>query len=61
MLCLNTEHESIVCPRHEGAFDCNPFCDICEAEQEYCPTCQPWEHEQATNYLRMMNDTNQED
>jgi hypothetical protein len=23
------------CPRHEGAFDCSPFCDICEGEQEY--------------------------
>ena len=24
-----------VCPAHEGAFDCNPFCNICEGEQEY--------------------------
>lgn len=24
-----------VCPNHEGAFDCNPFCHICEGEQEY--------------------------
>jgi hypothetical protein len=24
-----------VCPMHEGAFDCNPFCRICEGEQEY--------------------------
>jgi hypothetical protein len=23
------------CPRHEGNFDCSPFCDICEGEQEY--------------------------
>jgi hypothetical protein len=23
------------CPNHEGAFDCNPFCNICEGEQEY--------------------------
>ena len=56
MLCLNAEHESIVCPKHEGAFDCTPFCDICEGEGEYCPTCHTWEHEQATNYLRMNND-----
>ena len=25
----------LVCPRHEGAFDCNPFCNVCEGEQEY--------------------------
>jgi len=25
------------CPNHEGAFDCTPFCDVCEGEQEY-----PW-------------------
>jgi len=24
-----------VCPNHEGAFDCNSFCSICEGEQEY--------------------------
>lgn len=23
------------CPRHEGAFDCHSFCNICEGEQEY--------------------------
>jgi hypothetical protein len=23
------------CPRHEGNFDCTPFCNICEGEQEY--------------------------
>jgi len=23
------------CPRHEGAYDCTPFCDVCEGEQEY--------------------------
>jgi len=26
---------TIECPRHEGAFDCTPFCDLCEGEQEY--------------------------
>jgi len=26
------------CPRHEGAFDCTPFCDVCEGNQEYDPT-----------------------
>jgi hypothetical protein len=24
-----------VCPNHEGAFDCTPFCRICEGDQEY--------------------------
>lgn len=24
-----------VCPNHGGSFDCNPFCRICEGEQEY--------------------------
>ncbi len=23
------------CPNHQGAFDCTPFCNICEGEQEY--------------------------
>jgi hypothetical protein len=23
------------CPNHEGAFDCSPFCRICEGAQEY--------------------------
>jgi len=23
------------CPKHEGAFDCTPFCRICEGQQEY--------------------------
>lgn len=25
----------IECPRHEGSFDCTPFCDICQGRQEY--------------------------
>jgi hypothetical protein len=24
-----------LCPEHEGAFDCTPFCRICEGNQEY--------------------------
>lgn len=32
------------CPRHGGAFDCTPFCELCEGKQEYNPqeliTCQ---------------------
>jgi len=27
-----------VCPNHEGGFDCTPFCNICEGEQEYLYT-----------------------
>ena len=27
----------IECPRHEGSFDCTPFCNICEGNQEYDP------------------------
>ena len=23
------------CPNHQGSFDCTPFCNICEGEQEY--------------------------
>lgn len=23
------------CPKHEGSFDCNSFCPICEGEQGY--------------------------
>jgi hypothetical protein len=26
------------CPNHEGAYDCTPFCDVCEGEQEYLYT-----------------------
>jgi hypothetical protein len=28
----------LVCPRHEGAYDCTPFCDVCEGNQEYVYT-----------------------
>jgi hypothetical protein len=27
--------ELMECPRHGGSFDCNPFCDLCEGNQEY--------------------------
>jgi len=27
----------IECPNHSGSFDCNPFCGICEGNQEYNP------------------------
>jgi hypothetical protein len=37
--------EMVECPRHEGAFDCTPFCNVCEGEQEYqwTPTRQCYE------------------
>jgi|TARA_R110000765_G_scaffold84926_2_gene164039 hypothetical protein len=25
----------IECPNHKGGFDCNPFCSICEGNQEF--------------------------
>ena len=24
----------IECPKHEGNFDCTPFCEVCGGEQE---------------------------
>lgn len=27
----------IECPNHEGNFDCTPFCQLCEGNQEYFP------------------------
>lgn len=39
--------DKMTCPRHDGNFDCAPFCDICEGNQEYeytgylpCQTCR---------------------
>ena len=36
------------CPNHGGSFDCNPFCRICEGNQEYESNgylpCQRYEH-----------------
>lgn len=29
---------TLPCPRHEGSYDCSPFCDICEGEQEFTRT-----------------------
>lgn len=28
---------TIICPNHEGNFDCTPFCSLCEGEQEFNP------------------------
>jgi hypothetical protein len=27
----------IECPNHEGAYDCTPFCRLCEGNQGYVP------------------------
>ena len=34
-LCVDCATPATPCPRHEGAYDCTPFCDVCEGEQEY--------------------------
>lgn len=31
----NRATTTIVCPNHEGAFDCTPFCQLCEGNQEF--------------------------
>jgi len=33
----NYENEMIECPNHEGAYDCTPFCRLCEGNQGYVP------------------------
>jgi hypothetical protein len=37
------EHDKLVCPAHQGSFDCTPFCKVCEGNCEFCPTCDSWE------------------
>jgi len=43
--------DKVVCPKHDGSFDCTPFCDICEGNQDYCTSCDEWEAEQAEIYI----------
>ena len=31
---LNKKDVQMECPNHEGAFDCTPFCNLCEGTQE---------------------------
>lgn len=38
---MNCTHETIDCPNHAGAYDCTPFCRVCEGNQGYCPECDP--------------------
>jgi hypothetical protein len=34
-VCLDcTGATTVPCPKHEGAFDCTPFCEVCEGSQE---------------------------
>lgn len=28
----------IECPNHDGSFDCTPFCQLCEGNQELLPS-----------------------
>jgi hypothetical protein len=52
------------CPRHEGNFDCTPFCNVCEGEQEYeytdtipCRDCStPVDHDTWFEELEMCLD-----
>ena len=52
------ECDRVDCPKHDGSYDCTPFCDICEGNQGYCLTHDEWEAEQAQTYL---NQYRQED
>jgi hypothetical protein len=38
-MCLHDLSSLVECPRHEGGFDCTPFCNLCEGNQEYCVAC----------------------
>jgi hypothetical protein len=33
--CTDCLVDLVPCPNHEGAYDCTPFCEICEGEQHY--------------------------
>jgi hypothetical protein len=42
---MRKKAKMVECPNHDGAFDCTPFCSICEGEQEYESTgTLPCEH-----------------
>lgn len=50
---MKTMTKMEACPRHEGSYDCTPFCNVCEGNQEYeytetrpCGYCQtPVDHD----------------
>ena len=49
-------HTKIVCPEHDGGFDCTPFCRLCEGDQEFCPSCEVMTNEHWEKiYLPMTN------
>jgi len=31
----NAMQTLVICPNHEGNFDCTPFCALCEGDQEF--------------------------
>ena len=33
-MMIDTRTISVECPNHNGSFDCNPFCRLCEGNQE---------------------------
>lgn len=45
----------VVCPEHEGGFDCTPFCATCEGEQEYTPKCEPTKENKMAKYKVEVN------
>jgi len=34
---IGQSSSNMVCPNHEGGFDCTSFCRLCEGEQEFNP------------------------
>lgn len=34
MMMIDTKSVTVECPNHNGSFDCNPFCRLCEGNQE---------------------------
>lgn len=45
-------HSKIVCPNHEGSFDCTPFCRLCEGDCEFCIVCEPLSNEDWEAYYK---------
>jgi hypothetical protein len=56
-MLTSCNHDTLVCPK---GYDCNSFCDICEGESEYCPTCDEYAKNQAETYLGMYANLNNE-
>ena len=50
-----------VCPNNNGAYDCTPFCNLCEGDQVtsiVCPECESakgnWEDSRLDDYGRLI-------